>query len=144
MEGNFQNIRYDMGPKCKGIKEDKGKGVRCFECEGFCHIKVEFPTFIKNLKRGLFLIWSKSDDESEDEIANKVMAFTRKYDFCSEASDEDMSVEELAEIYRELLTKWKESYMREEKQKKTISSLLMEKEKLGIKSLQVWRRKSHC
>lgn len=52
------------------------------------------------------------------------MAFTVKYDSCSEASDKEMSVEELAEIYRELLTEWKESCLREDKQKKTISVVL--------------------
>lgn len=59
------------------------------------------------------------------------MYFTMKYESYNEASDEDMSVEELAKIYREIIIKWKESCLREEEQKNTISSLLLEREKLG-------------
>lgn len=40
--------------------------------------------------------------------------------------------EELAKTYRELLDEWKELCLTEEKQKKTISGLLLEKEKLGL------------
>lgn len=77
-------------------------------------------------EKGFSITWINSDDESEGEIANKVMTSTGKYDSCSESSDEEMSVEELAEKYRELLTEWKEYCLREEKQKKTISAILLE------------------
>lgn len=59
------------------------------------------------------------------------MAFTRKYDTCSESSEENNLAEELTKTYRELLTEWKESCMKEGKQKKTMSDLLIEKENLG-------------
>lgn len=42
-----------------------------------------------------------------------------------------MSSEDLAENYRDMLIEWKEYYLREEKKNKTISVLLLEKEKLG-------------
>lgn len=58
------------------------------------------------------------------------MAFTGKYDICSESNNEDISEEELAETYGLLLTQWKESCLREEKQKNTINVLLLEKEKV--------------
>lgn len=54
-------------------------------------------------------------------------AFTGKYDSCNEYSDEDISAEELVETYRHFLTEWKESFFREDKQKKTISDLILEK-----------------
>ena len=74
--------------------------------------------------------WSNFEDESEEEITNRVMTFTIKYEFDSESSDEDISDQELTETYKLLYTKWKESCMVGEKQKKTISALLQEKEKL--------------
>lgn len=71
------------------------------------------------------------------------MAFTRKYDSCSEYSDKDISAEELAETYRHFLTEWKESYLIEEKQKKTISAMVMLKENI-VQPFHVWKRKTHC
>lgn len=53
------------------------------------------------------------------------MTFIRKYDSCSESSEENISAEELAETYKVMLTEWKKYCMREEKHKKTISPLLM-------------------
>lgn len=61
------------------------------------------------------ITWFDYDDESERDIANKVMAFTRKYDFYSEFSDEDISEEELFDTYRLILTYWKEACLREDK-----------------------------
>lgn len=46
-------------------KTNKGKGIKCFECEGFSHIKTECPTFLKKQKKGMSITWSKSGDESE-------------------------------------------------------------------------------
>lgn len=70
------------------------------ECEGFGYIKTRCPTLLKKQKNGLSITWSKSDDKSKREIANKVMTFTGKYESCSEASDEEIS--KLAKSYREL------------------------------------------
>lgn len=71
--------------------------------------------------------WPKYDDESEGEVDDKVLVFIGKYDSCSESSEEEMLVEELVETYREILIEWKESWLREEKQKKPISFILHEK-----------------
>lgn len=57
----------------------------------------------------MLITWTDSKDESEGEIDNKLMAFTRKYDSYNESSDEEMLAEELAETYRDLLTEWKET-----------------------------------
>lgn len=69
--------------------------------------------FSKETKKGLSFTWSESDVESEWEITNKMMTFTGKYDSCSDTINEEISVEELAEIYRELLTEWERSCLRE-------------------------------
>lgn len=59
------------------------------------------------------------------------MDFTGKYDSGSESGDEEITEEELAETYRLLPTQWKEAWLIVVKQKKTISVLLVEKEKSG-------------
>lgn len=65
------------------------------------------------------ITWSEFDDESEEESANKVIAFTRKYESGEESSDEDMSEEKLVATFRFLHAKWKEACITTEKQKKT-------------------------
>lgn len=54
----------------------------------------------------------------EEEITNRVMAFTGKYDYNSDFSDEDISDEELAKIYKILYRQWKKVCMVGEKYKK--------------------------
>lgn len=75
----------------------------------------------KKKKKGMSITLSESDDENEEETTNKMMAFTRKYDYGSDSSDKDISKEELAEIYILSLTQWRKS----------------------AQPLQVWKRKSH-
>lgn len=50
-------------------KPNRDKGAYNSECEGFGHINVEFPTFLKKYKRGLSITWYDFYDESEEEIA---------------------------------------------------------------------------
>lgn len=76
------------------------------------------------------ITWYDSDDESEEETSNKVMDFTGKYESGSESSDEEITDEELTDTYKLLYSQWKEACMVGEKQKKIVSALLMEKEKL--------------
>lgn len=59
------------------------------------------------------------------------MDFSRKYEYGSQCSDEEITDEELAETYKLLYKQWKEEFMVVEKQNKIISALLLEKEKLG-------------
>lgn len=89
--------------------------------KGFVHIKSECTIFLSKQKRELLIPWYDSDDESEGEITNSVMAFTVKYDSYSESSDEDILEEGIDETYRLQLTQWKEYFLREDKRKKTIS-----------------------
>lgn len=91
---NFKNI----GPQHKSEEEDKpnkGNGVIYHEYEGFDHIKVECPTVLKKRKMGMSITWSDSHDESKEEISNKVMAFTGRYEYGSESIDEKIIDEEL-------------------------------------------------
>lgn len=69
-------------------------------------------------------IWFDSEYESEEETTNRVIAFTEKYESGSESSDKELDA-----TYKLLYIKWKEACMVGEKQRKTISALLQEKEK---------------
>lgn len=53
---NVQDKRSNISLYNKGMSEDKpngGKGTQYFDCEGFGHIKVEYPTFLKKQIKGL-------------------------------------------------------------------------------------------
>lgn len=86
-------------------RSNKGKGIQCHGCEGFGHIRVEYPTYLKKQKKGLSVSWSDDDDsesEPEDEASKYVTALTRRYEFDEDSCDEELSYEELAASYREL------------------------------------------
>lgn len=128
---NVPNKRLDISLLNKSkddFKNNKGKGAQCSKCEGFGHIKVESPTFLKKRKERLSITWYEFDGESEKEITIRVMTFTGKLDFCSETSNKEMSVEELAEIYREILIEWKDSHYKRKEDHKCYTP---QKEKLG-------------
>ena len=54
--------RRDLGRR---FKPEDGKGVKCFECEGFGHMRPECPTFLKKEKKGWSASWSEDDSSSE-------------------------------------------------------------------------------
>lgn len=85
--------------------------------------------YLSKQKMRLYITWSNSDNESEGEYVNIVMAYSRKYKAKSESSNEDMMNEELASTYRLLLNKWEEACMEVANQKKTINGILQEKVK---------------
>lgn len=72
-----------------------------------------------------------------------MMTFIGRYNSCSESSEEDILAEELYKTYRELLTEWRGSFLRKEKPNKIISTLLMERDKLGL-TIDNLEEKSHC
>lgn len=84
-----------IGPQNKGKEEDKGMGLRRFECEGFRHIKVECPTFLKKQKKGMNVTWSDSKNENEDETANTLITFTSKCMYECESSNNDVNRKDL-------------------------------------------------
>lgn len=48
---NVQDKMSDISLLSKSNNEDKPKRVKCFEYEGFGHIKTECPNFLRNKKR---------------------------------------------------------------------------------------------
>ena len=97
------NKRKDFGKRSKTEeKANKGKGIQCYECEGFGHIKAECPTFLKKEKKGLSTSWSEDDSSSEGESAKKVSALTRAYDSDEESDGDELTFDELVDSFKEL------------------------------------------
>jgi hypothetical protein len=89
---NGQSLRFNE-------KSNQSKGVQCHEC----------GTFQKRQKKGFTVAWSDEDSEEENESARHVTALTGvcTHD-CDSDDDEDVSYEELASTYKELLTRYEE------------------------------------
>ncbi|KAK2362046.1 gag-protease polyprotein [Trifolium repens] len=47
---------------------------RCYECEGFGHIRIQCPNFLRKQKKGMAAILSDSEDESEEEDTNNAFS----------------------------------------------------------------------
>jgi len=93
-------------------------GVQCHECEGYCHITTECATFLKKQKKSLVVSWSDgddSDDEVKTESANHVSALTSRIMSDTESCEEEMTYDELAMSYYDLIAKNTELTQRFEK-----------------------------
>ena len=51
------NISTQGNTSAKSMTEED-KGVQCFECEGYGHIRTECATYLKRQKKGLAVSWS--------------------------------------------------------------------------------------
>ncbi|GAA0164166.1 hypothetical protein LIER_39732 [Lithospermum erythrorhizon] len=116
---NISNNRWKkpVKPGNYGVGQSDGsKGIQCRDSEGFRHIQVECPNYIK--KQSNNFSSTLSDDEShdgqEDPISNFV-AFTdvTKPTITDTVDDnnedeEDMTEKEFLEDYKLLYTKWME------------------------------------
>ena len=77
----------DVGRRSRTEEDsNQGKRVQCFECEGFGHVKTECPTYLKRQQKGLSVLWSKgeSDSDLEEESAKLVTTLTG---ICKQAVD---------------------------------------------------------
>lgn len=113
----------DISPQSKSKDEDKLIGVKFFECEGFGHIKIECPAFLRKQKKGFSVALRNFAYENEGETSNGVITFTRKHEPRSESTNDSLNEEDLAATYRLLYTKWEEAGMTIEKHKITICVL---------------------
>ena len=135
---NVENTSFD---KSQNHKESNGqrKGVRCFECNGFGHVKPECATYLKKLKKGFSSSWSEdnSDSDHEEDSVKLVNALTGIYDSEEESYDSELTFEELATSYQELCFKSEKLCQQEEEQKRVITQLKAEEAKhLSIISRQ--------
>ncbi|XP_050896014.1 uncharacterized protein LOC127102712 [Lathyrus oleraceus] len=99
--------------------------------QGFGHIRAECPTYLKKLKKILYISWSDEDNsesELEEEVYKHVTALIGIWESDEDSCDEELFYEELVAAYRELCIRSEEVCLLGEKQKKIISQLQAEKE----------------
>ncbi|MCI10091.1 gag-protease polyprotein [Trifolium medium] len=109
MEDKCPDKMPNIKPQSKLKDEDNSnqdKGIRCFECEGFGHLRPECPTYLKRQKRGMTSTLSDSDEENEKETGNK--AFTGKCETSSDPSYEYLTNEDMTKRNKHLSVKWEE------------------------------------
>src|SRR4051812_23392636 len=92
VHNNSSNIHKsnDVGRRKDEEKSSQEKGIQCYECEGFRHIRTESPTYLKKQKKGLSVTWSEEDSESdlEEESAKYVKALTSICTFDGNSGDD--------------------------------------------------------
>ncbi|WJX67455.1 beta-glucosidase [Trifolium repens] len=121
----WSNIKSQGKTKEENTSE-QNKEVRCFESEGFGHIRPECPNFLRKQKKGMEATLSDSEEEKEEEPTNKAFAGT----FETSISNEDLLQEELDERYNNLTIKWEQSCELISRQDKEMKKVTQEKEAL--------------
>ncbi|KAK2396393.1 gag-protease polyprotein [Trifolium repens] len=128
---NVPDKRSNIKSQGKSKEEntsEQNKEVRCFECEGFGHIRPECPNFLRKQKKGMAATLSDSEEEKEEEPTTK--AFAGTFETSSSISNEDLLQEELDERYNNLTIKWEQSCELIRRQDKEMEKLAHEKKAL--------------
>jgi len=109
---NAQNITSDINNQPNKEKmtssDDKNsqyKGVQCYECEGYGHIRTKCATFLKKQKKILTTSWSDDDGskgDGERESTKQIVALTSRVLSNIETCDEDLAYGELANTCKQL------------------------------------------
>jgi hypothetical protein len=111
---NVQHIQPGIskqGNTSAKTKADENKGVQCYECEGYGHVRTERATYLKKQKKGLAVTWSDEDNsnnELENVAANHVSAMTGVCFSDNDLCDDQFTYEELASGYKDLYLKSEE------------------------------------
>lgn len=100
-------------------KLNKEKEIQCHGCEEFWHIQEECTNFLQKQKKGWIATLSdeESEEESDEEKTNIVIAFTARLGYKTgdhndgESSDEELSDEDVVKAYRLMYAKEKEECM---------------------------------
>ncbi|GAA0173441.1 hypothetical protein LIER_41523 [Lithospermum erythrorhizon] len=96
-------------------QKEKPRGIQCRECDGFGHIQVECPNYVKQKAKNYCITLSDDDSKGEDkeEKVRNFVAFATQSeppidDSLTEGSDDEdeMTEEELLEDYKLLYSKW--------------------------------------
>ncbi|KAK2402591.1 gag-protease polyprotein [Trifolium repens] len=128
------NIKTQGKTKEENTSE-QNKEVRCFECEGFGHIRPECPNFLRKQKKGMAATLSDSEEKKEEEPTNK--AFAGTLETSSNISNEDLLQEELDERYNNLTIKWEQSCELIRRQDKEMEKVTQEKEALEASTAEL-------
>ncbi|GAA0138380.1 hypothetical protein LIER_34927 [Lithospermum erythrorhizon] len=101
----------------------KAKGIQCTECEGYGHIQVECPNYVKKQSRSYYTTLTDEDTDEEEPSEDKVNNFVAFMEKISDdnqldnptvdntltpndSDEEDLTQEELTENYKVLFCKW--------------------------------------
>lgn len=133
-DGERQNFNYP----------NKSKGIQYHEYEGFGHIQVECPNFLRKKRKSYIATFydDESDEESKSNQLNNVMVFTTRVkessnfellnndvfpDNNENVSDDDLSNDALVESYKTPYVKWIEESQIVEGRKERIEVHLQDK-----------------
>jgi len=111
-------------------KSTQYKGVQCHECEEYGHIRTKCATFLKRQKKSLVFPWSDgndSEEEVEGESDKHVTALSCRVMSDTESYDEELSYDELAISYNELIVRNTNMSQMLEKQEDIISQRQVER-----------------
>lgn len=98
------------------LKNNPTKGLQCYGCEGFGHLRLDCPTHLKKQQKDYYVSLS-------DESVNHDTALTGRCDSDDESYGEDVTYDEFFYSYEEVC-------LEREKQKKLIIKLELEKGKI--------------
>ncbi|GAA0149770.1 hypothetical protein LIER_08868 [Lithospermum erythrorhizon] len=118
----WKNSKFG-GSSNDGTNSSHSKGIRCRECEGFGHIQVECPNYVKKHSKSYYTTLSDEETGGEEESNNEVsnfVAFTARdvqevivnpsvNDYLPDSMSEDegeLTEEELMANYQLLFDKW--------------------------------------
>ncbi|GAA0173246.1 hypothetical protein LIER_26902 [Lithospermum erythrorhizon] len=118
----WKNSKYG-GSNSSGNTQSRSKGIKCRECEGFGHIQIECPNYVKKQSKSYYTTLSDEETEEEEESDNKAsnfvvftvrdtkeMVVNPSVNECTtdNMSDEegDLTEEELMVNYQLLFMKW--------------------------------------
>ncbi|KAA0062467.1 uncharacterized protein E5676_scaffold325G001040 [Cucumis melo var. makuwa] len=81
--GQYRRKDHERSEKDYGPSkfEKNGKGIRCYECEGFGHIQTEYATYLKCKKKSLVATFSNEEDYSEsdeEEVGMTLISITNE------------------------------------------------------------------
>ncbi|KAK2450468.1 gag-protease polyprotein [Trifolium repens] len=140
---NVQHIQPNIskqGNTSAKSMTDEDKGIQCFECEGYGHIKTECATYLKKQKKGLAVTWSDEDNsnnELENVTANHVSTTTGVCFSDRDTCDDEFIYEELASMDKDLYLKSEELCRIFVEQKYHIKRLRLEKQELQDKVISL-------
>ncbi|XP_062118940.1 uncharacterized protein LOC133832644 [Humulus lupulus] len=118
--GKENGLRRNFGginKQTQQFGDEKNRGIRCRECDGFGHIQAECANTLKK-KKALAATWSDSDEEKSSTSSDKsdeekqVVAFVAKshQSMCSEKDENSSSTDEDSDgrqhAYDEMFAQW--------------------------------------
>ena len=127
---NVKKVQSDIRKNNDSLKKTKieeqpnqERGIMCYGCDGYGHLKSECPTHLIRLQKGYYVSWSDEEEESNEESTNHVAFLTGRCEY-----DEDPYGDAIT--YHEMFDSYEKICLKREKQKKIIFRLENENQKL--------------